>query len=113
MYQALLALGIPSSAITLDYAGFRTLDSVVRCKLVFGQTACTIISQEYHNYRCIFIAQYYGMKAVAFNALEVSESKERNHFREIFARVRAILDIYIFKTSPKYLGKKVPIQLAS
>ena len=45
--------GVPEKSIYLDYAGFRTLDSVVRAKEVFGQTRLTIISQRFHNERAI------------------------------------------------------------
>ena len=56
MQQALEKRGIPTKAITLDYAGFRTLDSVVRSKEVFGQKRITIVSQKFHNHRALFIA---------------------------------------------------------
>ena len=48
--------GVPEKSIYLDYAGFRTLDSVVRAKEVFGQTRLTIISQRFHNERAIYLA---------------------------------------------------------
>ncbi|MBC7862935.1 MAG: YdcF family protein, partial [Bacteroidia bacterium] len=53
MRDALIAEGVPANCITLDYAGFRTLDSVVRCKKVFGQSKFTIISQKFHNERAV------------------------------------------------------------
>ena len=64
MKQALIRLGIPSKVIYLDYAGLRTLDSVVRAKKIFGQNSITIISQKFHNERAIFIAQAYGIDAL-------------------------------------------------
>ena len=56
MQQALIAKGVPAKAIFCDYAGFSTLDSVVRAKKVFGENHITIISQEFHNQRAIWLA---------------------------------------------------------
>ncbi len=110
MKQALMRKGIPESAIYLDYAGFRTLDSVVRCKEIFGQTQFTIISQPFHNQRAIFIASSKGLKTVGFNARTVSRRYGwKIIVREYFARVKAVLDIYILRKQPKFLGPTVPI----
>lgn len=112
MKRALVRLGIPSSAITLDYAGLRTLDSVVRSKEIFGQDKITIVTQTFHCYRALFISNYYGIDAVAYVANEPSaEVTEKVHWREYLARAKAILDLYVLKTSPRHLGQKEPIQL--
>ena len=71
MQAALIGKGIPESAITLDYAGFRTLDSVVRCKVVFGQEEFTIISQKFHNQRALFIANNRAIKGIAYKFREI------------------------------------------
>ena len=68
MKDALVARGIPEQAITLDFAGVRSLDSVVRAKEVFQQGRFTIISQAFHNERALFIAKQKGLDAIAFNA---------------------------------------------
>jgi SanA protein len=110
MRDALLALGVPDSCIVLDYAGFRTLDSVVRCEEVFGEDSITIISQEFHNQRAVFIANKSRIYAIAFNAQEVNKNYSfRTRIREYFARVKCVLDIYILGTSPKFLGDKIKI----
>ncbi len=110
MRDALLKLGVPDSCIVLDYAGFRTLDSVVRCKEVFGEDSMTIISQEFHNQRALFIANKNGIHAIAFNAKEVSKNYSlKTRIREYFARVKCVLDIYILHTDPKFLGEKIKI----
>lgn len=110
MREALIALGIPDSCIILDYAGFRTLDSVVRCNEVFGEDSITIISQEFHNQRALFIANKNHIQAIAFNAQEVNKNYSfKTRFREYFARVKCILDIYVLYTSPKFLGDKIKI----
>jgi len=111
MREALLALGVPDSCIVLDYAGFRTLDSVVRCKEVFGEDSITIVSQEFHNQRALFIANKNGINAVAFNAKEVNKNYSfKTKVREYFARVKCVLDIYLLHTSPKFLGEKISIK---
>lgn len=108
--KALLKRGIPEDKIILDYAGFRTLDSVIRAKVVFGQDKITIISQEFHNERAIYLAESHGINAVGFNAKDVSESYGiKTQIREYFARGKAIIDV-VFHVKPKYLGEKIPIQ---
>ncbi|WP_245970552.1 SanA/YdcF family protein [Pseudochryseolinea flava] len=107
MQKALIEKGIPKEAITLDYAGLRTLDSVVRSKKIFGQNKITIITQPFHSYRAIFISNYYDMDAVAM----VADEPELNIsfkvlVREYFARPKAVLDLYILKTDPQFLGEK-------
>lgn len=107
MKKALMALGIPDSAITLDYAGFRTLDSVVRCKEIFGQTEVIIISQRFHVERALFIAKKYKMEAVGFAAQDPPDKYSfKTHFREYFAKTKAVIDLYIINKKPKFLGKR-------
>ncbi len=102
--------GIPANKIYLDYAGFRTLDSVVRCNEIFDQKSITIISQQFHNERAIFIAKYKGIKAVGFNAKDVNVNYGfKTKLRERFARVKMILDL-TFGKKPKYLGEKIEIK---
>lgn len=106
----LIAAGIPAEKIYLDYAGFRTLDSVVRCKEIFGQTSITVISQPFHNERAIFIAGYKNIQAIGYNARDVNAHYGfKTRLREKFARVKMILDL-VFGKSPKYLGEKVEIK---
>jgi len=110
MQKALIRLGVPAEAITLDYAGLRTLDSIVRCKEIFGQTNITIITQPFHSYRALFISRYYHVDAVALVANEPNqEDALRVYVREYLARTKAILDLYILGTSPRHLGDKEPI----
>lgn len=114
MRKALMSRGIPSSAITLDFAGLRTLDSVVRSKEIFGQDKIIIITQPFHSYRALFISQYYDMDAVAVVASEPElEISFKVRIREYFARTMAVLDLYVFKTAPRFLGKKEDIIIHS
>lgn len=106
----LIKLGVPSQKIFLDYAGFRTLDSVVRSKEIFGQSNITIISQQFHNERAIFIASQKGINAIGFNARDVSTNYGfKTSLRERFARVKMILDL-VFGKKPKFLGEKIEIK---
>jgi len=110
MKEALIAKGVPDSCIFLDYAGFRTLDSVVRCKEIFGQDSITIISQEFHNERALYIAEHKGINAIALNAKAVKRGdSEPVIWREYFARAKCLIDLYITKQDPKFLGEKVII----
>jgi SanA protein len=106
----LVSRGIPASKIFLDYAGFRTLDSVVRSDKIFGQKSITVISQKFHNERALFIASTKDLKAVGFNAKDVSARYgKKTMIRERLARVKMMLDL-IFGKSPKFLGPKITIQ---
>ncbi|MCD4792839.1 MAG: YdcF family protein [Bacteroidales bacterium] len=106
----LIKRGIPAKKIYLDYAGFRTFDSVIRSKKIFGQEKITIISQRFHNERAVFIAKHNGIEAVGYNAKPVTgKNGIKTRIRERFARVKAILDIYILRTKPKFLGNEIEI----
>lgn len=108
--DALIAKGIPEEKIYLDYAGFRTLDSVVRAKKIFGQDNITIISQQFHNERAIFIAEHYGIKAIGFNARTVSARYGiKVKWREYLARTKVFIDL-VFGVNPKFLGKTIDIK---
>jgi SanA protein len=112
MRKALISKGVPPSAITLDYAGLRTLDSVVRSKEIFGQDKLTIITQSFHSYRAIFISNYYNIDAVAMVAEEPGlERTFKVRIREYLARTKAVLDLYIFKTAPRHLGEKQDLKI--
>jgi SanA protein len=110
MKDSLAELGVPREKIFCDYAGFRTLDSVVRAHEVFGQSQITVISQDFHNRRAIFLAQHEGMDAIGFNAADVDlHYSYATHCREEAAKIGAVLDVYIFHTRPKFLGPRVAI----
>jgi SanA protein len=109
MREDLITDGIDSTIIYLDYAGFRTFDSIKRLKEIFGQDSVTIISQQFHNERAIYIASKEGINAIGFNATDVSASQGfRTILREKLARVKVFLDFW-FGKKPKYLGSKIII----
>ncbi len=110
MKNALLDKGVPADRIFPDYAGRRTLDSVVRAKEIFDQDRITIISQRFHNERAIFLANHRGIDAIGFNAPEVAlRYSLKTRCREQFAKVKAVLDIYLFRKQPHFLGQKIVI----
>ena len=109
MYNDLIASGIPNRKIILDYAGFRTLDSVVRGKDVFGQDKFTIVSQSFHNQRAIYIARKRGIEAIAFNTEDDTEELAlKVQLREIAARMLMVFDM-ISSKQPHFLGEKVVV----
>ena len=102
--------GIPSEKIFLDYAGFRTLDSMVRAKFIFGLDSVTIISQKFHNERAIYIAEQKGLYAIGYNAEDLSiKYGLKVHLREYFARVKVFIDLAL-NTQPKFFGEKIEIK---
>ncbi|WP_026997721.1 SanA/YdcF family protein [Flectobacillus major] len=98
MRNALLQLGVPANVMILDFAGFRTYDSIFRCKNVFSQHRFTIVSQPTHNARALFLAEQLGVDAVAFAAQDVP-SGYKTYIREYLACPKAILDVYFLETS--------------
>ena len=109
MQAELLKRVIPADKIVLDFAGFRTLDSVVRAKEIFGQNSFIIISQKFHNERAVFLAQHYGIKAYGFNAKDVNKYFGfKTKVREYFARAKVFVD-FLLGVEPKFGGEKVEI----
>ncbi|NIJ43856.1 SanA protein [Wenyingzhuangia heitensis] len=106
----LVKRGIPADKIYLDFAGFRTLDSVIRANKVFGQTSYTVISQEFHNKRAIFIASLNNIDAIGYNAKDVSNDYGfKVYLREYLARTKVFVDV-LFNVKPKFLGPKIEIK---
>ena len=109
MQKDLIKGGVPVENIVLDYAGFRTLDSVIRAKEVFGQKRMTIISQKFHTERAVFIARSKGIDAIGYNAADVNDSSRwKLMLREKLARTKMALDLILNK-QPKFLGAPVLI----
>lgn len=105
MWRELTKAGIPSQAITMDFAGVRTFDSMSRAKAVFSLQRMTVITQEYHAYRAVFIAKKMGIQVSGYAATSDSIGVfSRTYLREVFARVKAVLDLYVLSTEPKFLG---------
>jgi SanA protein len=100
MKKALMEKGVPENVISIDTAGLRTLESVYRCSKLFHHQNVTIITQQFHAFRALYISQYYEMNAIAYSAAEVPVySSTKVTIREFFARPKALLDLYL----PKFL----------
>ncbi len=109
MLLTLMRYGIPEDRIFLDHAGFRTLDSVVRAKEIFGQTKLVIISQKFHNERAVFLAKENGIDAFGYNAKDVNKyAGFKTNMREYLAKAKAYYDL-LLGIEPKFGGEKILI----
>ncbi|MFM2170313.1 MAG: hypothetical protein RI957_542 [Verrucomicrobiota bacterium] len=112
MKRALVQRGVPADKIVCDYAGLRTLDSVIRARTIFGVQRCLMISQLFQNERAICIAQAHGMEAIAYNAKDVSgPGGRKTKWREIAARMMMWLDLHVIHTQPKHGGPRETLPL--
>ena len=106
MKNDLLKLGIPEDVLTLDYTGFSTLDSVLRAKHIFGQHRLLVVSQSFHCKRAIYIARRHRIDAYGFPARDViGPVSQKTHSREYLARVKALLDVEVLNSQPRFLGE--------
>ncbi|QCR36593.1 outer membrane permeability protein SanA [Nissabacter sp. SGAir0207] len=108
MRRDLIAAGIPASDIVLDYAGFRTLDSIVRTRKVFDTNDFIVITQRFHCERALFIALHMGIQAQCY-AVPSPKDMLTVRVREIAARLGALTDLYLLKREPRFLGPLIPI----
>ncbi|NLJ97434.1 MAG: DUF218 domain-containing protein [Clostridiales bacterium] len=101
--------GVPSSDIFMDHAGFSTYESLYRARDIFEAKKVIIITQEYHLYRALYVADKLGLDAygVASNPREYVGQSSRE-LREILARVKDFLYV-IIKPEPTYLGESIPV----
>ncbi|CAN5501694.1 hypothetical protein BH20VER1_BH20VER1_18310 [soil metagenome] len=103
MRAALRERGVPESATVLDYAGFRTLDSFARAREVFGVSQLIIVTDDFHAGRAILLARHFGIDAVAFTSEPVPfRWSKKTRGREVLARCRALLDVYLLRTQPRF-----------
>jgi len=107
MRAALIAAGVPTNAISCDYAGLRTLDSVLRAQLVFGLTNFTVITEAFHCPRAVWIARRHGLDVVGYAAPDLSaEWSARVKVRELLARTWCAVDLYVLNRQPKHVGPR-------
>ncbi len=97
MKQCLVQQGVPANVITLDRKGLRTYDSVTRARDVYGVNNFTVISQQFHNERTIFLAKHHDVEAIGFNAKDAPYKYGipaiKVKIRELFAKVKVFTDI--------------------
>ena len=108
MKNDLIARGVPANRIFMDNAGFRTLDSILRCRDIFGEDHFTIISQAFHNQRALYIANHKNITAIAFCAKD-GDNVWFSYIRDKFARVKMIYDL-VQNTQARYYGERVEIK---
>ncbi len=101
--------GVPSEDIFMDHAGFSTYESIYRAKEIFSLQNITVVTQKYHLYRALFIAENFGMKAEGVSAdLRSYQKQEIRDLREILARNKDFFTS-IFKPEPSVLGEAIPV----
>lgn len=108
MRAALVRRGVPLERILGDPKGLRTLDSILRCKQVFGQSRFVVISQPFHNERAIFLSRQHNLEVFAYNAKPVRDGLGtllREQIREHLARVKAVLDVFVLSKKARFPGK--------
>ncbi|WP_338574327.1 outer membrane permeability protein SanA [Erwinia billingiae] len=108
MRKDLIAAGVDPADIVLDYAGFRTLDSIVRTRKVFDTNDFIIITQRFHCERALFIALHMGIQAQCY-AVPSPKNMLNIRVREVGARLGALADLYVMKREPHFLGPLIPI----
>ena len=101
--------GIPSENVFMDHAGFSTYESMYRAKEIFQAEKILIVTQEYHLYRAIYIAESLGLEAYGVSADYRSYSGQLGRdVREILARVKDFGST-LLKPKPTFLGEAIPI----
>jgi SanA protein len=110
MKRDLVKLGVKQEDVICDYAGLRTLDSIIRFKEIFGQEKGIVISQEFHNTRAIYIGRAYGIELSGYNACDVDVyGGFKTRIREVFSKFMCVIDVEVLRTEPKHLGAKITI----
>lgn len=101
--------GVPSEDVFMDHAGFSTYETIYRAKEIFQAKKIVIVTQEYHLYRAIYIAEQLGMEAYGVNAdLDTYSGQAMRDVREVLARCKDFA-MCIFKPEPTYLGESLPV----
>ncbi|HEY4522517.1 MAG TPA: ElyC/SanA/YdcF family protein [Candidatus Paceibacterota bacterium] len=103
----LLEAGIPAEDIFLDHAGFDTYSSMYRAREIFGAHSVTVVTQDFHLPRAVYLARHLGLTAYGMTA-QSSGVSLRNYLREVPASVKALLNLATNR-EPKYLGEKIPL----
>ena len=107
MRDALVRLGVPPEAIVLDYAGFRTLDSIVRARQIFGVDRCTIVTDDFHLPRALYIAAKRNVDAVGFQTDPLPRGVSPwTYVREVGARTLTWVDMHLTNRRPRFLGRR-------
>lgn len=110
MKRDLVQMGVKWDDVICDYAGFRTLDSIIRFKEIFGQKEGIVVSQQFHNTRAVYIGRSYGIELHGYNAKDVAVYYGfKTKLRELLSKVMCVLDVHLLYTQPKFLGEKISV----
>lgn len=109
MKNYLIEAGIPSNDIFMDHAGLSTYDSIYRAKHIFKVKKMAIVTQKYHLYRSLYIANTLDINSIGVSANKRPYAYQtKRDIREIAARIKDFFKC-IIKPSPSYLGEVIPI----
>ena len=102
-------MGVPEEDIFRDHAGFSSYDSIYRAKEVFGARRVVIVTQKYHLYRSLYVADKLGIYAYGVDVNSRSYVGDTyREIREVFARFKDVVKC-VFKPKPRFLGEKIPL----
>lgn len=106
-----VALGVKPIDVLLDYAGFRTLDSCVRIRKVYGLHSILIVSQGFHLPRAVHLCRWAGLQVIGIEAPDPSGTsfRTKSMIRELPAATQAWIDAHLFQRKPKFLGQEIDI----
>ena len=109
MKEYAIEQGVPSEDIFMDHAGFSTYESIYRAKEIFDADNIVIVTQEYHLYRALYIADKLNINAYGVNSDPRKYSGQTfRELREILARNKDFINC-IIKPEPTYLGESIPV----
>lgn len=109
MKDEAIVAGVPSADVFMDHAGFSTYESMYRAKEIFGADKIIIVTQQYHLYRSIYIAEQLGIEAYGVSAdPRRYRGAVYRELREVLARNKDVVKC-IFKPEPTYLGEAIPV----
>ena len=109
MKQYAIEHGIVSEDVFMDHAGFSTYESCYRAKEIFKADKIIIVTQEYHLYRALFIAEELGLEAYGVSSdYRTYYNQKMRDVREVLARVKDFFYV-LFRPEPTYLGEQIPI----
>lgn len=112
MRAGLVRRGVPKDRIALDHAGFRTLDSLVRARRVFGVRDAVVVTDGFHLPRALYLARENGIDAVGLSSVPVSTAVAPwPATREVGARALLFLDLYVLHRGPRLLGPREALPL--
>ena len=109
MKQYAIEHGVPSEDVFMDHAGFSTYETMYRAKEIFDADSIIVVTQEYHLYRAVYIADWLGMNTQGVSSdYRVYAGQVYRDVREILARCKDFAKV-IVKPEPTFLGDVIPV----